>query len=188
MVLVQPRNPEKSPRRTDTDRNRDAVRGITSDIRYWIGKQAYLDAWTLERCLKWRERNVFTHSRWGKFPQWAITEVYTAFNIYIQQLEDKLAWTHVLDGKRVFSHSPETVDRVHDIYQQNLEWGSCYCHARQLHNGAIMFVPYRDTDREKEVASGRLPVDFQTIAYTTTPLFITHKPNGTPVLAKIVEV
>lgn len=183
-------------RRTELDRTLDTVKSMREEIQSWIGRQAVQGAWTFERILEWRGRHIYGHERWNKLPRWAQTEVNTHFEIRLDDLQNKLIWTHVLDGKRVHCYALETFDRARDIYEQNealkaaRKAHSASCYAFCLPDRRLMFVPFGEWERQKEMESGRLvQSDLDTIHRPhTIQLYAHHRPNGKVGLAKMCFV
>lgn len=86
-------------------------------------------AWTIMRIYEDSERNTWTHEKqlsqltewvyntatYRKLPSWGKNELAGVVFVLRAQQNRKLVWTHVLDGKRVKSGSPELSGRYHEL-------------------------------------------------------------------------
>jgi hypothetical protein len=141
--------------------------------------------------LDWRKEHVFGHVRWKLLPRWAHERVNTIFGLIIEDHQQhKIFWTHVLDGKRYLSHDKALDQRHGDIHEQETaldDHFSAHCYAYLLPDRRIVFIPWTQEERDKEIASGRLTQeDVQAaIHHTATPLTVGHQSNGTPRFASV---
>lgn len=184
---------ENKKRRTEADRNYDTVKSIKSEILYWVGRSAFKCGWSFEKVMEWREKNIFSHPRYKKLTRADVAELSAVFDVILEQLQAKLFWTHVLDGKRVLTHDPVTKDRAIEVYEQGValeqagKAASAYCYAFKLPDDRLMLVPFREDDREKELESGRITEHELNLIYDqkTVVLPVAHLPNGKPSLSTV---
>lgn len=172
-----------------TDRAIDIIRDMKRNIRSVIKNCAFNFGWTFEKCLDWRQEHIFDNPYWQKLPRWAKSEIQSYFECVFDDLIEKLVWTHVLDGKRILSGSPETKNRDKDIFEQHnerVDHFSCHCYVHQT-NDRIIFLPFNSENRKQEVTFGRLTQDdikSRTLMGTEL-LFKGNRRNGSQCLAKV---
>lgn len=174
-------------RRTNTDRALDLICCFRGEIRQQVDRW-WRTAKLFEDCLEWRTRVIYGHPRWSKLQGWAKHDVNTYFAIMFDQLQNKLVWTHTLDGRRILSGAPETEGRAKEIYDQNNTFPNCsaYCYAYLLETGTILLVPYRKKERDGDLQEGRLNRALLTAVYDrkTEPLFRYNRRGGSQGLAR----
>jgi hypothetical protein len=137
------------------NQRRKTVESITGDIAYWIGKMAHEMAYTAERITQYR-LDIFNRVGYDKITERDRGEIDGVYKYVHGQHEQKLFWTHILDGQRVITGDEKLDGRHHELDTST----SYHCYlfglTRPGAERVLIFVPFRQADRDQEIASGRL--------------------------------
>jgi len=173
-------------RRTEADRTNDRLKSLKGEISHWVGGHYLKSGATHEFLLNWRTEQVYKNENYKKLQQWAKREVTEFFDLMMRKVETSLAWTHVLNGQRVLGRTKLTGDNArlvseeHDALIAAGKVGSAFCYAYRKPEGKLMFLPFREEDRQKELESGRLTKEDLGLVYDHRTLFmpVGWHPNG----------
>ena len=161
------------------DKTRDYLNSVKEGLRSVLcGTWRY--KLTHEKMLE-RRKAIYASDAYKLLPRWAASEIGGYFDaLYDCQINQRLFWTHVLDGKRVLSH-----DKCLDGRHGEIDMGLSYhCYLVRIH-GEVQMIPFREEERAAELASGRLKQDdLDAIKRRATDVvldvMLAHRPNGTP--------
>lgn len=102
---------------------------------------------------------------WTRLPAWAEAEYMGAANLLYKQYEQRLFWTHVLDGVRMESHDLRLDGRHGELDQVQVL--SAHCWAVVIAKGdeaRLLFIPFGEAERQQDLESERLtPLDIEQI-------------------------
>lgn len=138
------------------NQRRKIVDSIVGDIVYWIGSHAHQVAYTAERITDHLLTRVYDNPGYKKITERDRGEIEGAWKLVRNQHENKLFWTHVLDGRRVVTHDTCLEGRYQEL--DTSESYHCYLFGliRPGQERVLVYIPYRQEDRDREIASGRL--------------------------------
>lgn len=183
-------------KRTDMDRSYDRLKSLNGEIDHWIKHYARYGA-TFEFFLKWRDERIYGTEAWAKMQQWARTAVNHYFDYVFKTVDQYLVSTSVFKGQRLM-HGHPALEAAREVYEENKlleEQGKaagCWCYAFcDTNNGnRLLLIPYREEDRAKEIASGRLTEEIIKSLYDPGIISLQrgNKLNGSPCLTLRVMV
>jgi hypothetical protein len=171
------------------DKTRDYLNSVKEGLRS-ILRETWRYKLTHEKMLE-RRKAIYASEAYKRLPRWAEAEISGFFEAaYDLQINQRIFWTHVLDGKRVLSHDP-SLDGKHGTLDSDLSY---HCYLVRI-DGKVQMIPFIEKDRAKELVSKRLTQDdLDAIKRRMMPendvidVYLTHKPNGTPVPAILTQV
>lgn len=168
--------------RTKMDRINETVQSLITEVNRYLSVDGLASVyhWSFEDILDWRKTKIYGHPRWKKLPRWAQERVQSVVNtLWFNHERRYTIWTLVLDGRRYFTQSKELSDRHREVSEQmqadpEINFGA-HCYAVRMPDSRIVLVPYRESDRVKEIRSGRLASDDCEGGET---LMVKSKPQG----------
>lgn len=133
---------------------------------YYYAKPHY--GFTLEALLDIRKRRFYDSEVWKKIRQSDRDILHDRYTQFLADLEQQLCCTYVWDGVRYLAgYGPEKTVSARLIYEYGKEQeaaglpSGCFCYAFALPEGEsfrLLFLPYREADRDGEIQAGRLRV------------------------------
>lgn len=135
---------------------RKHIDGICGNMRHYVNNAPDM-CWTFERFMEYLAANVFARPHYAKLPQWAKSEIGGFWRAVFDRYDaENLFWTYVLDGERILSKLHENKIDAHPVGWPAVdanECGSAYVFKAGVR---LIIVPWRQEERESEIAAGRL--------------------------------
>lgn len=172
-------------------RTSDMLSSVKTELQS-LFRQTWRQKYTHDKMLELRKA-IYEKDYYKLLPRWAQAEVSGFFGaLYECEINRRILWTHVFEGKRVLCHAP-CLDGKHGELDAKLSY---HCYGVVI-DGEFKLIPFRRKDRVAELDEEKPRIteeDLRKIDRRMMPendvkdVYLAHKPNGTPYPVVFTEV